>query len=205
MPRPAESTRRSYTPRAAYPTIRPNPAQPSEYRELSRSVRRPTGVTRLWLVPSLALIIVASGCLGGSAAGPVSNSGPSAVSPTVSGLSHAQFQIRGTYLTGNSPNYAADLHRLHFAITCLPKRTYEQLKGPLSWKDKLCLAILDYPTQIRLLGIACNCPVSLVGVDVRGEIHGRRVHERITPCLCGDGAQAAHDAHVILKTHPPVF
>jgi hypothetical protein len=127
------------------------------------------------------------------------------VSPTVSGLSYAQFQIRGAYATGNSPDYAADLHRTHFVITCLSKRTYEQLYGLLSWKDNLCIAILDYRTQIRLLGIACNCPVStLVGVDVRGEIRGHPIHERITPCLCGDGPAAAHDARVILKTYPPV-
>lgn len=162
-------------------------------------------MTRLWLVPSLAVIMIASACLGGSAASPVSSLGPSAVSPTVSGLSYAQFQIRGTYLTGNSPSYAADLHRMHFAITCLPKRTYEELYGLLSWKDNLCIAILDYRTQIHLRGIACNCPVStLVGVDVRGEIRGRPVHVRITPCLCGDSPGAAHDARVILKTYPPV-
>jgi hypothetical protein len=175
------------------------------YPERFRFLGRPTSVTRLWLAPSLALIMIASACLGGSAASPVSSSEPSAVSPTVSGLSHAQFQIRGTYLTGNGPNYAADLHRSHFTITCLPKRRYEEFYGLLSWKDNLCIAILDYRTQIRLLGIACNCPVSRVGVDVRGEIRGRPVHERITPCLCGDGPEAAHDARVILKTHPPVF
>jgi hypothetical protein len=119
-------------------------------------------------------------------------------------LSYAQFQIRGTYLTGNSPNYAADLHRSHFTITCLPKRTYEELPGLLSWKANLCIAILDYRTQIHLLGTVCGCTHSLVAVDVRGEIRGRPVRERITPCLCGDGPEAAHDARVILRTYPPV-
>jgi hypothetical protein len=162
-------------------------------------------MTRLWLVPSLALIMIASGCLGGSAASPPSTSRTRAVSPTVSGLSYAQFQIRGIYMTDSRPSPVDTVfHRANFTITCLPKRTYEELKGPLSWKANLCLAILDYRTQTRLLGVACNCPVSLVRVDVRGEIHGRPVRERITPCLCGDGPEAAHDARVILKTYPPV-
>jgi hypothetical protein len=122
-------------------------------------------------------------------------------------LSYAQFQIRGIYMTDSRPSPVDTVfHRANFAITCLPERTYEELKGPLSWKGNLCMAILDYRTQIRPQGIACNCPVTtLVGVDVRGEIRGRPVHERITPCLCGDGPQAAHDARVILKAHPPVF
>jgi hypothetical protein len=162
-------------------------------------------MTRLWVVPSLALIMIGGGCFGGSAASPVSSSGPSAVSPTVSGLSYAHFQIRGIYMTGSRPSPVdAVFHRAHFTITCLPEHTYFKSMGGLSWRERLCVAILDYRTQIRLLGIACGCPVSLVGVDVRGEIRGRPVHERITPCLCGDGPQAAHDARVILKTHPPV-
>lgn len=68
--------------------------------------------------------------------------------------------------------------------------------------ENLCLAILDYRTQIRLLGEECNCPASAVWVDVRGAIQGHRIHERITPCPCGEDEQARHDALVILKTQP---
>jgi len=127
------------------------------------------------------------------------------VSPSVGIPPYAQFEIRETYTTGTSTNhFGGDLHRAHFALTCHnSERTYLKLQGVLSSRDRLCVAILDYRTQIPLQ-VACGCPVSSVVVDVRGTIRGRPVREHITPCLCGDGARAARDARVILTTHPPL-
>jgi diadenosine tetraphosphatase ApaH/serine/threonine PP2A family protein phosphatase len=128
------------------------------------------------------------------------------VSPTVSGLSYAQFQIRGIYMTGSRPSPVDTVfHRANFTITCLPERTYFKSAGGLSWGERLCIAILDYRTHIAIQGNECFCPASPLMVDVRGEIRGHPVHERITKCLlCGATHRAAHDALGILLTHPPV-
>jgi hypothetical protein len=163
-------------------------------------------MTRLWVLAPVALIMIANGCFGGSTASPASSAPTRGLSSGLVPRPYAEFQIHGTYTTGSSTNHSdRDLHRARFTITCNSEHAYRELEGGvLSWEDNLCIAILDYRTQIRLLGVECNCPLSLVAVDVRGTIRGRPVHERITPCLCGDGPQAAGDARVILKTQPPV-
>jgi hypothetical protein len=150
----------------------------------------------MWLLPSVAALLLAAACLGSSTAHPPA---PNATGhSSVAGRSaYAEFHVHGTYDIGG------DLRRARFTIACRSQGSYEKLKGPLSWDESLCLAILDYRTQILLLGEACNCPASVVFVDLRGEIRGRPADERITTCLCGDAQQAASDAHVILKTHPP--
>jgi hypothetical protein len=160
-------------------------------------------MTRMWLVPSIVALLLAAACLGSSTAHPPM---PNATghSSRAGRASYAVFHIHGTYTTGGSTNhFGGDLRRDRFTIVCRSQGSYEKLFGPLSWNERLCLAILDYRTQIPLLGEECNCPASAVFVEVRGEIRGRPAAERITSCLCGDGQQAASDARVILKTHPP--
>jgi hypothetical protein len=101
--------------------------------------------------------------------------------PTVG---YARFQVGGAY---------------HFALGC-DSGTEKLLRVP--WQSRLCSAILDYQTAPRQ-NIICACPASSVEVSIRGEIDGRRVDERFSNCLCGDGRRAARDALVVLRTHPP--
>lgn len=162
-------------------------------------------MTRLCVIPPVALILIAGGCFDGSTATPRSSSSTKQTThSSVSPLAYAQFQIHETYTSGSSTNhFGGDLHRAQFTLTCNREGTYLKLAGGLSWQDRLCLAILDHRTQVPLQ-VACGCPVSPVVVDVRGTIRGRPLHERVTPCLCGDGPEAARDARVILMTHPPL-
>lgn len=117
---------------------------------------------------------------------------------------YAVFHIRGAYPSATRTNhFAGELRQARFTLTCRSPRHYQGLYGPPSWRQRLCLAILDSRTR-RSTGILCaGCPPSIVRVDVRGTIRGRPVHERFTSCLCGDGPQAAADARVILLLHPP--
>ncbi len=158
---------------------------------------------RAWMLSPLALLMVASGCFAGSASPPPSVTTHERTSGLVP-QPYAVFQIRGTYTTGSSTNhFGGELHRDRFTVTCRSPRYYERLYGGPSWQERLCLAIIDYRTQIPT-GILCaGCPVSVVAVDVRGTIRGRPVHERFTSCLCGDTRRAAADVRVILRTHPP--
>jgi hypothetical protein len=150
-----------------------------------------------------ALVVAASGCLG-SAGAPTSS--PAAPSPTVRLRlqPYALVHVRGTYTTGSSTNhFGGDVHRYRFPLGCRPSGYYARLVGPVSWQERLCMAILDYRRRTPVaLAAGCGCPVSQVAVDVRGTIRGRPFHERFTPCLCGDGHQAAADARIILLTHP---
>jgi hypothetical protein len=153
------------------------------------------------ILAPFALVVAVSGCLG-SASTPVSSSaGP----PLVVGLppspAYATFHIRGTYITSTN-HFSGDIARARFAVRCSPLGYDERLKGPMSWRERLCAAILDYRTQIPLRGGVCRCPGSLARVDVRGTIRGRPVHELITPCLCADGRQAAADARIMLRMRP---
>jgi len=162
-------------------------------------------MTRFCLIPPVALILIASGCFGGSTATPGSLSFTKQTArSTLSPLAYAQFQIRETYTTGSTNHFGGDLHRAHFTLTCNAEGMYLKLAGGLSWQDRLCLAILDYRTRIPLQGGSCKCPLSPLVVDVQGTIRGQPVRERVTPCLCGDGPEAARDARVILTTHPPL-
>jgi hypothetical protein len=165
-------------------------------------------VTRFSVIPPVALILIASGCFGSSTAAVPgsSSSNKRPAHPALSPLAYAKFQIHETYTTGGSTNhFGGDLHRTHFTLTChSSERTYLELQGVLSRQARLCLAILDYRTQIPLQGGSCKCPLSPVVVDLRGTIRGRPVYERVTPCLCEDGPEAARDARVILSTRPPV-
>jgi hypothetical protein len=153
-------------------------------------------MARAWMLVPLVLVMLASGCFGGATT--------HAPTPRRAPQPYAVFHIRGAYTSGSSTNhFGGELHRTRFTISCRSRRAYQALFGRVSWQEKLCLAILDYRTQIPT-GIVCaGCPVSVVRVDVRGTIGGRPVHERFTPCLCGDGPRAAADARVILGTHPP--
>lgn len=153
-------------------------------------------VRGMWLLPSVAVLLLAAACLGSSTAHPPAPNATGHSSVAGRG-SYAEFHVHGTYSTGG------DIRRPRFTIACRSQGSYEKLFGPLSWNERLCLAILDYRTQILLLGEACNCPASAVFVDVRGEIRGHAAQEQITTCVCGDGPQATSDARVILKTHPP--
>jgi hypothetical protein len=156
------------------------------------------------MLAPIVLLLTASGCLGGAAA---TTTAPPImrVSPTfpLRPPAYAVFHVRGTYTTGSTNHFQGDLHRYRFTIHCRSAGFYGPLKGPVSWQERLCMAILDYRVQISPPAVACGCPVSPVSVDVRGTIRGRRpVHEHITPCPCADGARAAPDARVILRTHP---
>jgi hypothetical protein len=155
------------------------------------------------MLASVAVAFAASGCLGGGgAAAPTAP--PIAVSPTVrlQPRAYAVFHIRGRYVTGRRNHFTGNIDRVRFALSCQAPQYYEGQDGRVSWRSRLCIALLDYPTRIPLQGIACSCPVSTSRVEVRGSVRGRRVRLVITPCLCGDGRQAAADARVILRIHP---
>jgi hypothetical protein len=167
-------------------------------------------VHRFWVIPCLAAVLLASGCLGSSAAhapavappptATVKN--PDLVHPTIPPLGYALFQISGSYTTGGGKNhFTGKLHHERFVLACHSRMMYEEL-SLLSPQDRLCFAILDYQTAPRR-DIVCACPVEIDAVSVRGEIQGRRIDERFSSCLCGDGKRAGRDALAILKTHPP--
>jgi hypothetical protein len=157
-------------------------------------------MSRSWALVSVAALLLASGCLGSSSAQTQTRNGPSEV---IGGLDlhrpYAEFRVRGIYsscprtVTGTVNHFGSELCRAHAEFTCLSKKAYMEAANSLP-NESLCLAILDYRTQIRfLVGEECNCPASAVRVDVRGAIQGHRIHERITPCMCGLDRQARYD------------
>lgn len=149
----------------------------------------------------VAVVLAASGCLGGAAA---PTSAPVAVSPIVplQSRAYAVFHIRGRYLTSRRNHFTGDINRVRFTLSCRSPRDYRGLYGRVSWRTRLCIALLDYPRRISPQAIACSCPVSISRVAVRGSVRGRPVRMVITPCLCGEGRRAAADARVILRIHP---
>jgi hypothetical protein len=162
-------------------------------------------VHRFWVIPWLAAVLLASGCLGSSAAHAPAVAPPPTpdlVHPTIPALGYALFQVSGTYTTGGGKNhFTGNVHDEHFVLACHPRMMYAE-RSLLSPQDRLCFAILDYQTAPRR-NIVCACPVEIDAVSVRGEIQGRRIDERFSSCVCGDGKRAGSDALVILKTHPP--
>jgi hypothetical protein len=148
-----------------------------------------------------AVVLAASGCLGGAAA-PASR--PVASSPTVRVASrpYAVFHIRGTYLSAGKNHFTGDIDRIRFTVACGSPRSYEGRYGRVPWRARLCIALLDYRTRAPRQGVACSCPVSPAVVDVLGTIRGRPIQERVTPCLCGDSPREAADARIILRMRP---
>jgi hypothetical protein len=147
-----------------------------------------------------AVVLTASGCLGGAA---TPTTAPVAVSPTVrlQPRPFAVFHIRGRYVTSRRNHFTGNIDRLRFTLSCRSPQYYAGHYGRASWRSRLCIALLDYPTRLSQEGIACSCPVSTSRVDVRGTVRGRPVRMVITPCTC-DGRQAAADARIILRTRP---
>jgi len=131
-------------------------------------------------------------------------SSPAAPSPAA-GLPpqpYAVFHIRAAYLTGSTNHFGGDVHVARFTLACESQRYYEGHHGRVSWRSRLCIALLDYRTRTPLQGRACRCPATRAGVDVRGTIRGRPVREHFTPCLCDYGPRQAADVRIILGTHP---
>jgi hypothetical protein len=90
------------------------------------------------------------------------------------------FHVGGTYPSGNVNNFVGEFQRTHFTIRCqADEDTSQASEARLSWRARLCVAILDYRTQRPLLGAECNCPLSPLRVLVRGSIQGRPVREHI--------------------------
>jgi hypothetical protein len=155
-------------------------------------------VHRFWVIPCVAVVLIASGCLGSSTAHaptPVTHKRADG-SPPIPTFRHALFDISGAYATTRGA-----VRRTHFTLGCDSQTTYEQLTRR-SWQARLCVAILNFQTAPRR-NVVCGCPLEIVEVSVRGEIQGRRIHERFSYCMCGDGKRAARDVRVVLKTHPP--
>jgi len=148
-------------------------------------------------------MLLASGCLGSSSSAhaPAVASSPPATA-IIPALSYAVFEVSGTYTTsGGGNHFTGKRHHEHFALACQSRSLYEEL-SMLSPRDRLCFAILDYQSAPKRDSL-CFCPVEFDVITVRGDIHGRRIDEQFTYCLCGDGRRASDDARVILKTHPP--
>ena len=153
-----------------------------------------------WVVTCAAAALLASGCLGSSAAhapAPVKHKRELVHAPIPS-IRYAGFQVRGVYVASEN-HISGAVHRAHFMLVC---DSSEKLLQP-SWQARLCGAILDYQTAPRQRNVACACPLDTVEVSIRGEINDRRIDERFSYCMCGYGKRAARDALVILKTHPP--
>jgi hypothetical protein len=147
-----------------------------------------------------ALALLGAGCLGSSTALPRLTTHARHANPPP----YARFTVSGTYANDDrSATVGPELRHARFTITCLAPRTYHHMRGILGWQDRECLAILDFQTARRDSGVVCPCPLTVLWVDVRGTIQGRRVHDRFSTCMCGFGPRAAHDAHVILTTAPP--
>jgi hypothetical protein len=149
-----------------------------------------------------AAAVLAAGCAGSTPAGSSPRRPPTpatrAVSPVVPPEPVARFEVSGVYP-------GADLRggRAHerFGLVCGAKPAHRALPGR-SWRGRLCRAILDYQGAAGNAH-ACFCAATSVSVDVRGAVHGRRVREQFTPCVCGESRRAIRDTHVILATHPP--
>jgi hypothetical protein len=159
-------------------------------------------VHRFSVIPCIAAMLLASGCLGSSSA-PAPTVAPSPpATGTIPALNYADFVVTGTYTTsGGGNHFSGKRHHEHFTLACHSRSLYEKL-SMLSPQDRLCFAILDYQSAPRK-NLVGACPLEIDEVSVRGQIHGRRIDERFTYCMCGDGKRAGDDARVILKTHPP--
>jgi hypothetical protein len=159
-------------------------------------------VHRFCVIACAAAMLPASGCLGSSSArAPAVAPSPTATA-IVPARSYALFEVSGTYTTsGGGNHFTGKRHHEHFALACHSRDHYELL-SMLSPQDRLCFAILDYQSAPKS-SAGCFCPVAFDMVNVRGTIHGRRIDEHFTYCLCGDGRRAIEDVRVILKTHPP--
>jgi hypothetical protein len=153
------------------------------------------------MLAPMALVLAASGCLGGAAA-PASS--PVASSPAVVLPAHpyAVFHVRAAYPTGGTNHFGGDVRVARFTLACESQRFYEGHFGRVSWRSRLCIALLDYRTRTPLEGPTCRCPATRAGVEVRGTIRGRTFRERFTPCLCDYSPRQAVDARIILRTHP---
>jgi hypothetical protein len=157
------------------------------------------------MLAAMGIVLAASGCLGGATA-PASRPVPP---PLVAGLPpqpYAVFHIRAAYTTtgGRTNHFGGDVHLARFTLACESQRYYAGHYGRVSWRSRLCIALLDYRTRTPLQGTPCRCPVSRAGVDVRGTIRGRPIREHFTPCLCGYSPRQAADVRIILGTHPKV-
>ena len=158
---------------------------------------------RSWVIACAAAMLLASGCLGSSSSAHAPAAAPSPLATAIiPALSYALFEVTGTYTTsGGGNHFTGKRHHEHFAIACHSRNQYELL-SMLSPRDRLCFAILDYQSAPKKNNL-CFCPVAFDMVNVRGNIHGRRIDERFTFCTCGEGQRAMDDTRVILKTHPP--
>jgi hypothetical protein len=146
------------------------------------------------MLAAVAAVAMAGGCLGGSAASPSSHR---AALSSAGHRPYAVLHVRGTYVAGDA--FGGDLRRARFTLTC--RRPHAG--GRRTWRTTLCAAILDYRSEVRLLGgPECNCPASPIAVDVRGQVGGRLLREHVTACGCGVSAASAREASVILNTHP---
>jgi hypothetical protein len=147
-------------------------------------------------------MLLASGCLGSSWAHAPTVASSTPVTATIPALSYALFEVSGTYTTsGGGNHFTGKRHHEHFALACHSRTQYEML-SMLSPQDQLCFAILDYQNAPKS-SAGCFCPAEFGVITVRGNIHGRRINEQFTSCMCGDGRRASDDARVILQTHPP--
>jgi hypothetical protein len=160
-------------------------------------------VHRFRVIASAAAMLLASGCLGSSSSAPAPAVASSPTVPAIiPALSYALFEVSGTCTTsGGGDHSTGKRHHEHFALACHPRNQYELL-SMLSPQDRLCFAILDYQSAPKR-NSPCFCPVEFDMVTVRGNIHGRRINERFTYCMCEDGRRASDDARVILTTRPP--
>ena len=152
---------------------------------------------RLLALPAAA-VLAASGCLGSSTATtPAKAHRHGHVRP------YAVLRVTGTYATCPKGRSGGDLCGDRFTLRCPSPGAADVLWGEPPWSARLCRAILDYRTAIRLIGSPeCNCPASAVRVHVRGRVEGRLVREDVAPCTCGESPEAVQDARVILRTHP---
>lgn len=160
-------------------------------------------MARLWLLPSATAVLLASACLGSSTAHPPA---PKATAPSLSAVpGYAEFRIRGAYLGRKriNPFFGGRFRQITFTLSCRSEKTYLELAGPVSWRERLCLAILDYRSASRSAReLTCTLPQPYV--NIRGRIGGRHVAERIDACLTDATPRALHDARTIVRLHPAV-
>jgi hypothetical protein len=140
-----------------------------------------------------ALALLAAGCGNGAGAATTDESGRAAA--------YAVFDVHGTYPTDRSDGLGGRVIRQHFTLRCPTRKTILELRGGLSWRERLCFALVDYQVAPKR-AINCMCVRTVVGVTVRGMIDGRRVQETFTPCVCNQTGRVRRDVRVILRTHP---
>ena len=146
---------------------------------------------------------MATACLGSSTAH--SGAKSATASSGSAQIGYAVLEVHGAYLSkrGANPLFGGKFHQERFTLGCQSESTYRKLQGPVSWKEGLCLAILDYQAASRFARqVVCTIPQPFV--DVRGRIGARHVAERITACIATGAPRALRDARVIVKLHPPL-